>query len=130
MPMGQLLEITLYTAGAAGCILLGGLLARIEHFRPAWLENEFRHFVIAFGGGVLLAAVALVLLPQGIAYVHAPVAVLLLFIVGGLLFFGLERWLGLRKRESPQLLATLLDYIPESLALGKTCPRASTLIVR
>jgi ZIP family zinc transporter len=82
------------------------------------MENELRHFVIAFGGGVLLAAVALVLVPEGIEYLRAPVPVLACFLGGGLAFLWLERRLARRRRESPQFLAMLLDYVPESLALG------------
>jgi ZIP family zinc transporter len=82
------------------------------------MENELRHFVIAFGGGVLLAAVALVLLPEGIEYLRSPAAVLGCFLAGGLAFLWLERRLAARRQDSPQLLAMLLDYIPESLALG------------
>ena len=37
---------------------------------------------------------------------------------GGICFFILERFLGLRRREKPQFTAMLLDYVPESLALG------------
>ena len=51
----------LYTLGASICIPLGGFLASIERVRSDWLDHELRHFVIAFGGGVLLAAVAFVL---------------------------------------------------------------------
>ncbi|HEX5092788.1 MAG TPA: hypothetical protein VFV84_08900 [Burkholderiales bacterium] len=82
------------------------------------MENELRHFVIAFGGGVLLAAVALVLLPEGIEYLRAPAAVLACFLAGGLAFLWLERRLAAHRQDSPQLLAMLLDYVPESLALG------------
>lgn len=116
--MASIAEITVYTAGAGACIPIGGLLAKVEHIQPAWLQKEFRHFVIALGGGVLLAAVALVLLPEGIEYVQEPLVILLYFFAGGLLFFLLERTLGLYRRESPQFVAALLDYIPESIALG------------
>jgi ZIP family zinc transporter len=90
----------------------------VERIRPRWLENEFRHFVIAFGGGVLLAAVALVLVPEGMRHLPGPAAGAGMLLLGGGLFFAVERALGLRKREAPQFLATLLDYVPESLALG------------
>lgn len=107
-----------YTSGAAACIPFGALLARIPRLHPRWLESEFKHFVMAFGGGVLVAAVGLVLIPQGTAFVRSPLVGSALFLLGGLLFFALERLLARRKSESPFLLATLLDYIPESLALG------------
>jgi len=111
-------QLIAYPAAAGGCVLAGALLASLERIRPAWLEREFRHFVIAFGGGVLLAAVCLVLLPQGIGAVDHPAAVMAWFAAGGLAFFGLERALARRQHEAPQFLATLLDFVPESLALG------------
>lgn len=108
----------LWTLAAGACIPVGGWLASVEHIRPKWLEQEFRHFVMAFGGGVLLAAVTLVLLPQGIAAVQIPCAVVGWVMAGGLGFFALERWLGMHQQAAPQLLAMLLDFVPESLALG------------
>lgn len=116
--MSPFSTMLVYTTGAAACIPLGAALARIPRLHPSWLDSEFKHFVMAFAGGVLLAAVALVLLPQGLAYVHAPFAVVALFVGGGLICFALERAMGKRKRESPLLLATLLDFVPETLALG------------
>lgn len=108
----------LWTLGAGACIPLGGWLASVERIRPKWLEQEFRHFVMAFGGGVLLAAVTLVLLPQGVSAVQSPWAVVGLIMAGGVGFFALERWLGMHQQAAPQMLAMLLDFVPESLALG------------
>jgi ZIP family zinc transporter len=98
-------------------IPLGGLLARMEHIRPRWLETELRHTVIAFGGGALLSAVALVLVPEGTAHVAAPVAILL-FALGGLAFAWVDSQLDRKGGGGPQLVAMLLDFLPESLALG------------
>jgi ZIP family zinc transporter len=118
MSATDLAAMIVYTAAAGACILLGGLLASVARIRPRWLETEFRHSVIAFGGGVLIAAVAFVLVPEGIEYVASPAAACVALLAGGFAFFGVERYLGKRKREKPQLSAMLLDYIPESLALG------------
>lgn len=118
MSRTQLIVMVLYTAAAGSCVLWGGLLASIARIRPRWLETEFRHSIIAFGGGVLLAAVAFVLVPEGIEYVASPVAACVTLLAGGAAFFALERFLGTRKREKPQFSAMLLDYLPESLALG------------
>lgn len=107
-----------YTSCSAACILVGGLLASVERIRPGWLETEVRHSVIAFGGGVLVAAVALVLVPEGSGYFSSSLWPALIFVAGGVAFFALERYLGLRRRETPQFSAMLLDYMPESLALG------------
>jgi len=108
----------LCTTFAGGCILIGGLAAKVERIRPQWLENELRHSIIAFGGGVLISAVALVLVPEGSRLIPSPVVASLIVILGGLVFFVVERFLGLRRRETPQFMAMLLDYLPESLALG------------
>ncbi len=116
--MDDVTKIVLYTFFAGACIPLGGLLAYIEKIRPGWLENELRHTVIAFGGGILVAAVALLLVPEGIKYLHHPILSVLFFFLGGVSFFIIELFLGARRREKPQFTAMLLDYIPESLALG------------
>lgn len=116
--MEEITKIIIYTLGASLCIPVGGLLASIERIRPDWLENELRHFIIAFGGGVLLAAVALVLVPEGSKYFVHPILSVITFLGGGISFFLLERFLGTKKREKPQFSAMLLDYIPETLALG------------
>ncbi len=116
--MGEVTNIILFTLCAGACIPLGGALACKEKIKPRWLENEFRHFVIAFGGGILLAAVALILVPEGAAYVNHSILSVVILLVGGICFFVVERILGTQRREKPQLIAMLLDYIPESLALG------------
>ncbi|MDH4256465.1 MAG: divalent cation transporter, partial [Gammaproteobacteria bacterium] len=116
--MTAFVSMLAYTSCAGACVLLGGLLARIERIRPLWLETEFRHSIIAFGGGVLVAAVALVLVPEGARLVPSAPAAASLVLAGGLCFLLVERLLAIRRRESPQFIAMLLDYLPESVALG------------
>jgi len=116
--MNAFVTMLLYTTFAGLCILIGGVSARVERIRPKWLEDELRHSIIAFGGGVLISAVALVLVPEGSKLVPSTWAGSLLLIAGGLAFFAVERYLGLRRRGKPQFLAMLLDYLPESIALG------------
>ncbi|MBT8062037.1 MAG: divalent cation transporter [Gammaproteobacteria bacterium] len=116
--MGDVATIVFYTTLAGACVPLGGLLANFEQLLPRWLDLEFRHFVIAFGGGILIAAVATVLVPEGTHFLDdSPYAVLIL-LAGGAVFMGIERWLASRQTETPQVMALLLDYAPEALALG------------
>lgn len=68
--MDEVTRIILYTLCAGAYIPLGGVLVYVEKIGPQWLENEFRHFVIAFGGSILIAAVAFVLVPEGTGYVN------------------------------------------------------------
>ena len=116
--MTELAYNFLLTLGAGLCMPLGGVLARIEHISPEWLETEFRHFMIAFGGGLLLGGVFVVLLPEGVARFDNPSLGILVFMIGGFAFFAIERTMGLKHRQKPQLLGMLLDYLPESIALG------------
>jgi zinc transporter, ZIP family len=107
----------LYAALAGATIPIGALIARVEHIRPDWLETELRHGVIAFGGGILVAAVALVLVPDG-AELLPPAAVLAAFGAGGAAFCAIDRWIARRGGSAAQLLAMVMDFVPESLALG------------
>lgn len=116
--LDRFLELLFFTALAGACIPVGAGLARIERIGPDWLEEEFRHFVIAFGGGVLVGAVALVLVPEGVLWVPDPLAVTALLLAGGGAFMLLDRHQALTGRAAPQFSAMAADFLPESLALG------------
>ena len=115
--MQQLLTIIVYTSLAGFALPAGGALASIERLRPRWLEQEFRHGVLAFGGGILLAAVALVLVPHGMQVLSVTAAISSL-VVGGLVFMAIDRALAQSGRPASNLMAALLDFIPEAIALG------------
>ena len=116
--MSEILTLILLTGAAGACIPLGGAVSSVENFRPNWLEKELRHFVIAFGGGILLGAVSVVLVPQGLVSMENSMFAIPVMLSGAVVFFILERFLGLRRRESPQLMGMVLDYVPEAVALG------------
>lgn len=125
-----MIELLFYSTLAGAMIPLGGWLATIEHFRADWLATEFRHGVIAFGGGALLSAVALVLIPEGISDLPAW-AVLLAVAGGAVLTGGLDLALARHGSNRAQLLAMLSDFIPEALALGALLvadPRTAPLL--
>lgn len=112
------LVVAIVSALAAGLMIpLGAALARIERIRPRWLEEELRHGVIAFGGGVLLAAISLVLVPRGVALLPGAPA-LAAFALGGLSFFWLDRAIARRTGPAAQTLAMVSDFVPEAVALG------------
>ena len=115
--MSQLIIAILASLAAGAMMPLGAALATVERIRPRWLEEEFRHGVIAFGGGALLAAVALVLVPGGAERLSAPNAVAA-FMAGGLALFVIDRVVSTRFGRSAQLMAMLTDFVPEAIALG------------
>jgi len=116
--MSEVMTIIVLTGVAGICMPLGGALASVERIWPEWIEREFRHSVIAFGGGILLGAVTLVLVPEGVSGMDDSLFAIVIILSGGCVFFLIERALGLKRRESPQLLGMLLDFVPEAVALG------------
>ena len=123
--MSEVYYAILLSLFAGAAIPLGGATAAIEHIRPHWLENEFRHAVIAFGGGALFAAIALVLVPEGI---HAlpVVSVSLYFLIGAIVFLIIDYLISTRGGSISQVIAMLLDFIPEAMALGAIITKDSS----
>jgi ZIP family zinc transporter len=105
-------------AGLAGLSMpLGGLLARWEHISDARLRDGVLHAITAFGGGALLSAVALVLVPHG-AEALSPLVALSLLAAGGLVFAWVDTTLNRIGGSGALLLAMVLDFLPEAMALG------------
>ncbi len=115
--MSQLAIVILLTALAGAAIPLGAVLGAIDRIYPRWLDDDLRHSVIAFGGGVLLSAVSLVLVPDGIKHLTIP-WVTLAFVLGGVSFLLLDLYLARSKSSMAQLVAMLADFVPEAIALG------------
>lgn len=112
--MNEVAASLLLTISAGSCIPLGGFIASFERIRSRWLEQELRHFLIALGGGISLGAMVVVLVPEGIASIQGSMLATLIVLAGGVAFFLIERALGLRRRETPQVMGMLLDEVPEA----------------
>ena len=115
--MPLLLTVIVSTLLVGLAMPLGALIAHFEKVKSEWLEQELKHGVMAIGGGALLSAVALVLVPEGIANL-TPLAACAWFILGGLSFMCLDIYLKKIDTPASQLAAMLSDFIPESIALG------------
>lgn len=115
------MTITLYAillALAAGAsAFCGALLARFEKIQPNWLESEIRHGIMAFGGGALLAAVALVLVPDGMEN-QPPWLGIGTFLLGAFCFMMIDRYLAKKGTPFSQWMAMMLDFVPEAIVLG------------
>lgn len=115
--MNNLVYLVGLTLTAGLAMPLGAFLASIGKFKSQLFEAEFSHSIMAFGGGALLSAVALVLVPYGINKLEPLIACSCLM-GGGLLFMILDIYLLKLETPASQLVAMLLDFIPESIALG------------
>ncbi|MDA7920568.1 hypothetical protein N9B73_02330 [Verrucomicrobiales bacterium] len=115
--MTDVTQLVLLTLLAGVSMPVGAAIAAAENIRPYWLENELRHGVIAFGGGALLSAVALVLVPEGSEDLTTE-WMAFFFFAGGIAFMALDEFLSRLKGSVSQLVAMLSDFIPEALALG------------
>lgn len=106
-----------FLAGVA--MPIGAWLAKLERLQQYRFSAEVHHTVLAFGAGTLLSAVALVLVPQGIANIE-PLPACGFFMLGGFIFMGLDILLDKWRTPASQLAAMLTDFVPESIALGAT----------
>lgn len=113
-PWQTVVGLTLF-AGMA--MPVGAWIASFRGVGRNWLQEELRHAVMAFGGGALMSAVALVLVPEGIKQLSVFTAVVC-FSIGGLAFMGLDILLDRWNSPAGQLVAMLSDFIPEAIALG------------
>jgi ZIP family zinc transporter len=115
--MSQILQIISVTWLAGLTAMLGGVIARFDSTKDSVLKNEILHGITALGGGILLAAVAFALVPEGIDTLNAPTLAISL-LSGGIAFCALDWWLGQQKSSKAQFVAMLADYIPEAISLG------------
>ena len=117
--MSTLSTIIFYSFLSGITVFIGGVISYfyIKNLHEKIEKSKFIHTSIAFGGGVLIAAVAFVLVPEGMEKLDTlPMA--LSFLSGVVVFFYLDKLLEQKGGELSQLLAMMLDFIPEAIALG------------
>ncbi|MBT2130549.1 ZIP family metal transporter [Aliiroseovarius lamellibrachiae] len=115
--MSDLIYAITLAALAGAAIPFGAWLAGFDRILPGWIRNETNHWVMAFGAGALLSAVALVLIPEGLDRVTGARA-LIPFLLGAIAALVVDVALSRRGGSKSQFMAMLLDFIPETIALG------------
>ncbi|MBC8206659.1 MAG: divalent cation transporter [Kiritimatiellales bacterium] len=115
--MNQIVTLILFSWIAGFTAFIGASLAALERFRESLLKKEIIRGIVAFGGGILIAAVAFALVPHGLETLTAP-TLGLLFAAGGLTFCLLDIELNRSGGSKAQFTAMLSDFIPEAIALG------------
>lgn len=128
----MLLYATLLSLLAGLAIPAGAFLAHSSVLEKIWDREEVRHAIFGIGAGALVAAVALVLIPEG-AHKQANISVLLSFVAGGIVFMMIDRTLNKFSGGLSQFLAMMLDFIPEAIVLGaiiiESLPKAVFLAI-
>jgi ZIP family zinc transporter len=115
----DLVLIIIYSLLSGSTIFLGGILSYYfgDHVKNGLVKAEIIHASIAFGGGILFASVGLVLVPKGMQSLSL-LPVLVCFSVGTITFYFIDRHIQTKGGSIAQLLGMLLDFIPESIAMG------------
>lgn len=115
----MIIQIILFAGFAGITVFIGGLLANYfnHHVKDTPLKPIITHTVMAFGGGIILSAIALVLVPQGMQEL-AIIPLCISFSAGAVIFYFIDRFLAKKGGKTGTLLAMMMDFIPESIALG------------
>lgn len=103
--------------GAGLMAFFGGAIAHVEGDAKTVTKRELMHGITAFGGGILIAAVAFALVPEGMKELNAW-TLSGLFAAGGATFCIVDAWLERNEGNVAQFMAMLLDFVPEALSLG------------
>jgi ZIP family zinc transporter len=115
----MILKLLLFSGFAGITVFIGGLLANYfnHHFKESPVRNEIIHTIMSFGSGIILSALALVLIPKGMEELDLiPLAIS--FLVGAVIFLVIDQYLAKKGGQTATLLAMMMDFIPESIALG------------
>ncbi|WP_227431303.1 ZIP family metal transporter [Psychrobacter sp. I-STPA6b] len=115
----MLLQLVLFSGFAGITVFIGGLLAStFEHYLGSNpFKQQIVHTLMSFGAGIILSAVALVLIPKGLEELSL-MGMASSFVVGAVLFMFIDRYLHQKGGQTSTLLAMMMDFIPESIALG------------
>ncbi len=117
--MKPLLTMLLITWLAGLAAWVGGLVGHCSRATNSERSREWMHAVMSFGGGILLSAVAFALVPEGLLRL-SPATLAITVLAGGIMFCVIDAWLANRGGSYSQLMAMLMDFVPESIALGAT----------
>lgn len=127
-----MLQLLLFSGFAGVTVLIGGALAHSfnHHVKESPVKYEITHTMMSFGAGIILSALALVLIPKGVEVLELfPLCIS--FLGGAVIFLFVDQKLSKRGGQTATLLAMLMDFIPESIALGAVFgadPQLATLL--
>ncbi len=112
-------DLIIYAGFAGITVFIGGVLAYFfnHHVKESPVKYEITHTLMSFGSGIILSALALVLIPKGMEELDV-FTMGVTFLAGGLLFMFIDQYLAKKGGQTATLLAMMMDFLPESIALG------------
>ena len=125
-------KLILFSGFSGITVFIGGLLANYfsHHIKEKPIKYEIIHALMSFGAGIILSALALVLIPKGMEELEL-LPMVASFLIGAILFMAIDWYLAKKGGQMATLLAMVMDFIPESIALGATFainPEMATLL--
>ncbi len=115
--MNDTLKIIFFASIAGLPIIIGGYLSSLFQSKKWKLKSEVNHFIIAFGGGALLSAIAFALIPRAVTDLNY-LELILVFLGGTFFFMVVDFMIGKSKSSFAQAMSMMMDFIPEAMALG------------
>ena len=115
----MLLEIIIYAGFSGLTVFVGGLLANYfnHHIEESPVKYQITHTSMSFGAGIILSALVFVLIPDGMKELPL-IHIIFSFLLGTIIFFFIDKYLSQKGGKVATLMAMLMDFIPESIALG------------
>ena len=115
----MLTQLIIYSGFAGITVFIGGLLANYfnHHVKESPIKYEITHTMMSFGAGIILSALALVLIPAGMEELEL-LPLIFAFLAGAIVFMMIDMQLAKSGGQTATLLAMMMDFIPESIALG------------
>lgn len=112
-------DMYVYSFFSGITVFLGGILANFfnHHLKKSPFREEVSHLMMSFGSGVILSALCLVLIPRSMELLSLG-EMSFSFGSGALVFMFIDRYLQSKGGKTATLLAMLMDFVPESIALG------------
>ena len=107
------LQLILFSGFAGATVFIGGLLANLfdHHVKDSPVKYEIVHTLMSFGAGIILSALALVLVPKGMETLSVW-GVMGSFLLGAGLFMLIDVRLARSGGQQATLLAMMMDFVP------------------
>ena len=115
----MLVKLLLFSGFSGITVFIGGILANYfnHHVDESPIKYEIIHTLMSFGSGIMLSALTFVLIPKGMEELEL-LPIVFSFLLGAILFMIINQYLIKKGGKTATLLAMLMDFIPESIALG------------